>query len=287
MVAVMTSATKRRYFVINWSAEARVLMPHTSKFRDQERQQAGMYHVSASSSPVFFVQCAKYGSAQRVDYVGPSCSCFTFHQSHMACWHIIATLRHVGRPELEIKAFHPAFSLSSYMEAFRDQTLEIVIDNELSTDTEIQPSSFYRQSGCPRKRRHRSGGEVAGGRTYRCQRCSENGHNRATCTHFTTSVANASVLLGESVLPDTRAAPRAVMKTSGSTTNTQTATMSSPMDATDSHPDDSFPDGGFCGLSGAIDALAWCTQISAPEGPHTGKGSCYGKLSQNGPPFGK
>lgn len=49
VAAMMSSETKRRESVAKWTVEARMLTPHASELRDQERLRAGMYHVSESS----------------------------------------------------------------------------------------------------------------------------------------------------------------------------------------------------------------------------------------------
>lgn len=45
--------------------------------------------------------------------------------------------------------------------------MKIVIDNNLRIDATIEPLLYYRQAGRPKKRRHKSGGEVSSGKLTR------------------------------------------------------------------------------------------------------------------------
>ena len=178
----MGECYKRASNYKTWVEKGREVTPRAENKFQAQLKKSENYITTFSSDDVAFVAHAKFPLKQRrVDTCPVKCSCSTWKQQILPCRHILAVLKAQKDRSRVFTLFGDCYKV----ETFARSVGAIVIpeDSQLVRDKTIKPAARVRQAGRPRKKRIRSRGETGGKarKPYKCGRCGNFGHNRASC----------------------------------------------------------------------------------------------------------
>lgn len=196
-----------RHHLMNWFAHRRkidndvaegqiIVSSALSKIQELTAFQARRYRmIDVSRDNVFEVLSLNSNKTYTVKLEFTTCTCFEWQSTGIPCSHAIAAILYKKEdPQTYTQAF---FSLDGFRRSYGNvilgpdadiadmqPTFDDDSENLENQDTDaLAPPHARKAAGRPRVRRIRSGTEGPFGtkRAYRCKRCREFGHSKATC----------------------------------------------------------------------------------------------------------
>lgn len=176
----------RSQMVTAWETRGLIITPGAMSVYEKQSANIGMYAVQNASTDISYVhnQSQFPRVTRRVTLSTRHCTCAFMNQHGVPCRHLIASLNDRGVLANVFDYFDVCYRTASYSTAFKNKSILVPIDEELSHDPSWLPALVTKRMGRRKVRRIRSNGEEATGglsAPYHCSRCGGASHNKRTC----------------------------------------------------------------------------------------------------------